>query len=167
MLPRVPIWWKQTVFWIDWTYVHLERDISEVEIQEAMSSLAVGKSPGIDGFSIDFFKAFLPKLIDPLKDMYAHYTETQCIPETLEQAMITLLLKPGKDPCLCGSYRPISLLNSDIRENSCIKVEKSNFTIGTHQTGLNQNRSLVDNVWRLLNVIFLPLRWTSLLLLFL
>ncbi len=39
----------------------LERDISEVEIQEAVSSLAVGKSPGIDGFSIDFYKAFLPK----------------------------------------------------------------------------------------------------------
>lgn len=49
---------------------NLEGDITKVKIQEAISCLAAGKSPGLDGFSIDFFKAFIPKLIKPLKNMY-------------------------------------------------------------------------------------------------
>uniref|UniRef100_A0A8C2KCI6 Reverse transcriptase domain-containing protein n=1 Tax=Cyprinus carpio TaxID=7962 RepID=A0A8C2KCI6_CYPCA len=93
----------------------LEGDLTEVEIQEAISCLDAGKSPGLDGFSIDFFKAFIPKIIKPLNDMYMQAIESQHLPDSLEQAMITLLLKPGKDPCLCGSYRPISLLNSDYK----------------------------------------------------
>lgn len=36
----------------------LERDITEIEIQEAISCLAVGKSPGMDVFLWIFFKDF-------------------------------------------------------------------------------------------------------------
>lgn len=38
--------------------------------------------------------------------------DNQVLPYSLEVATITLLLKPGKDQQECGSYRPLSLLNS-------------------------------------------------------
>lgn len=136
----------------------LEGEITEVEIQEAISCLAAGKSPGMDGFSIDFFKAFIPKLIRPLKDMYMQAIESQRLPDSLEQAMITLLLKPGKDPYLCGSYRPILLLNSDYKVFAkiiALRLEKViSQLVHMDQTGFIQNRCLFDNVRRLLNVIF-------------
>ena len=37
------------------------------------------------------------------------------LPQTLTEASITLLLKPGKASTECGSYRPISLLNCDVK----------------------------------------------------
>ncbi len=36
-----------------------------------------------------------------------------CLPASLYQATISLLLKKEKNPLECGSYRPISLLNCD------------------------------------------------------
>lgn len=60
--------------------VCLEKDITETEIQEAISCLAVGKSPGMDSFSMDFLKSFLPKLIKPLNNMYLQAIETQHLP---------------------------------------------------------------------------------------
>ena len=44
--------------------------------------------------------------------MFNYAIETEKLPDTLEQALITVLLKPGIDPLLCGSYRPVSLLNT-------------------------------------------------------
>ena len=44
--------------------------------------------------------------------MYNHAIEIGKLPETLELALITVLPEPGKDPKLCSSYRPISLLST-------------------------------------------------------
>ena len=47
--------------------------------------------------------------------MFNYAIETEKLPDTLEQALVAVLLKPGKDPLLCGSYRPISLLNTSCK----------------------------------------------------
>ncbi len=47
--------------------------------------------------------------------MYQESLNTGALPPSLNTAMITLLLKPGKMPTDCGSYRPISLLNNDLK----------------------------------------------------
>ena len=85
-----------------------EADITKQEVLNAIGKLSAGKSPGPYGFSMDFYKAFASNLITPLMDMFKHSLEIHRLPKTLEQALI--LLKPGKDPKLCGSYRPIALL---------------------------------------------------------
>ncbi len=47
--------------------------------------------------------------------MFVDSLEKGSLPQTLNEANIILLLKPGRDPVKCNSYRPISLLNSDIK----------------------------------------------------
>lgn len=66
----------------------LDKDLTEEEIQKTISQLAWGKAPGIDGFPIESYKAFLPKLIKPLSNMLKHAIETGKLPGTLEQALV-------------------------------------------------------------------------------
>lgn len=85
------------------------------EVQEAIRSLQSSKSPGPDGFTIEFYKAFSPSLAPILVRLFNDAFLKGHLPPTLTEASITLLLKKDKDPLLCGSYRPISLLNVDFK----------------------------------------------------
>jgi len=66
------------------------------------------------------------------------------LPKTLREANITLILKRGKNPDLCSSYRPIALLNVDRKLLSkilALRLEKILPTIiGIDQTGFIQGR---------------------------
>ena len=72
----------------------MEKWITSEEIRESIFNTAGGKSPRLDGFPIEFYRLFLPKLIQPLCNMFNYAIETEKLPDTLEQALITVLLKP-------------------------------------------------------------------------
>ena len=74
-------------------------------------SLHNGKTPGPDGFTLEFFKLFSATTVPALQIIYSESIAEGRLPPTLSEASISLLLKSNKDPLLCGSYRPISLLN--------------------------------------------------------
>lgn len=77
--------------------------------------MASGKAPGPDGLIVAYYHAFVDTLL-PFLTSYANSVSAGVgfHPETLH-AYITVLPKPGKDPSLCGSYHPISLLNLDVK----------------------------------------------------
>ena len=93
----------------------LAAPITVLEIVTAIKSLPGGKSPGPDRFTAEFFKSLPPSCLRYLADMYNESLEVGRLPGTLLEATITLILKPDKDPLECGSYRPISLLNVDLK----------------------------------------------------
>lgn len=75
-------------------------------------------------------------------------------PPTLSQASITLLLKKGKDPESCSSYRPLSLLKI-LAKVLATRLEKILPTIiSEEQNGFIKGRPLFYNVHTLLNAIF-------------
>lgn len=139
------------------TRENLETDITKQEVLNAINKLSAGKSPGPDGFPMDFYKTFAPNLIMPLMDMFKHSLKIHQLPKTLVQALITVLLKPGKDPKLCGSYRPIALLSSDYKIFTKVIATRLERVIPDlihkDQTGFIQNRFSSDNIRRLLNII--------------
>lgn len=57
------------------TLVNLETDITKQEVLNAIGKLSGGKSPGPDGFPMDFYKAFASDLITPLMDIFRHAIE--------------------------------------------------------------------------------------------
>lgn len=74
-----------------------------------------GKSPGPDGIPPEFYLAFWPLLRPLLSDMIQFSAEVGSFSRDVNSALISLLLKKGKDPTECASYRPLSLLNADIK----------------------------------------------------
>lgn len=137
----------------------LEADVTTQEVLNAIQRLSRGKSAGQDGFPMDFYKAFASSLITPLMDMFKHATEIHQLPKTLEQALITVLLKPGKDPKLCGSYRPVALLSSEYKVfTNVIATRLENVIpslINEDQTGFIQNCFSSDNI-RIFIVLIVP-----------
>ena len=136
----------------------LERPITTAELNTAASSLQNGKSPGPDGFPSEFFKKFWHKLAPLLLDMFNESFELGRLPQTLNQASISLLLKKGKDPLACSSYRPISLLNVDFKLLSkLLALRLESFLpsiISLDQTGFIRNRHSFSNLRRLFNVLY-------------
>lgn len=86
----------------------LDLPISSQEILDAIKALPSGKSPGQDGFTAEFFKCYAEDLLPLFENMLAEAFEVGKLPPSLNQAIITLILKKEKDPTDCKSYRPIS-----------------------------------------------------------
>lgn len=78
-------------------------------------------------------------------------------PLTLRQASISLLAKKDKDPLICASYRPISLLNVDFKILSKVLAKRLESVIpdiiSPDQTGFIQGRVSYSNLRKLFNVV--------------
>ena len=93
---------------------HLQIDLSEHEIETAISQMAKGKAPGPDGLSVEFYTKYCSVVkidfVNLLKEMYS----TQVIDNKIKSGFITLIHKKGPKTEI-SNYRPISLLSCDLK----------------------------------------------------
>lgn len=75
----------------------------------------------------------------------------------MREFVIVVIPKPGKDPSLCSSYRPISLLNVDAKLLARILANRLNTVITTlihpDQAGFMPGRGTDINIRQLLTHI--------------
>ena len=92
--------------------------------------------------------------------MFNHSLSIGTLPKTLTEATISVILKKDKNPAECSSYRPISLLNVDVKILAKILAKRLETClpsiISEEQTGFISARQLSSNVRRLLNIISSP-----------
>ncbi|KAM9324469.1 serine/threonine-protein kinase WNK2 [Gastrophryne carolinensis] len=93
----------------------LEGDIELGEFMGAIKNTKPGRAPGPDGFGLDYYKEFAGVLGPHFITSFGSLKDGNPPPRDTLKANITVIPKPGKDPAQCGSYRPISLLNCDIK----------------------------------------------------
>lgn len=74
-----------------------------------------GKCPGPDGFPAEFLKTFSDKLAPLLLNKFNESYISGVLPQSLRHAIISIIFKKDKDPSQCSSYRPISLICSDVK----------------------------------------------------
>ena len=85
------------------------------EITEVLKSFKDNKGPGIDGLPAEFYKAFRHLLGETLVDSLNAAFDSGRLSISQRQAIITLIDKKDKDMTLLGNWRPISLLNMDVK----------------------------------------------------
>lgn len=137
--------------------MEIDRPIELMELLQAIKSLKSGKSPGPDGFTAIYYKTFSHLLAKPILQALNSLSTPQNLPPTFNTAHITVLPKPGKDPNICSSYRPISLLNLDMKLLSKIIATRiGKFLpdiVGPDQAGFMPEREAPDNVVKVMNFI--------------
>lgn len=84
-------------------------------MRNSIKTLKLAKAPGPDGFTGLFYKMFGNLLVSFLTQLYNTFEAQGGVTPSMTEAVLMLLPKPGKDPRLCTSYRPIALLNIDAK----------------------------------------------------
>jgi hypothetical protein len=85
---------------------------SPSEVLEAIKGLKVGKAPGPNGVRNRALRHLPKRVITFLTKLFNAVLRRQYIPPAWKHARVVSILKPGKDPMLPSSYRPISLLDT-------------------------------------------------------
>lgn len=136
---------------------NLDQTISLMEMETAARNMRKGASPGPDGIPPEFYIAFWPLLGPLLMDMVSFSINNGSFLRDVNVALISLLLKKDKDPMDCASYRPISLLNADLKIFSKVLARRLEGhlpqLVNNDQTGFIKSRLASDNVRRLLHIM--------------
>uniref|UniRef100_A0A8C5WGU9 Reverse transcriptase domain-containing protein n=1 Tax=Leptobrachium leishanense TaxID=445787 RepID=A0A8C5WGU9_9ANUR len=135
----------------------LSLPISSEEISQAIKQQKNGKTPGPDGFPALYYKKFGQILTPHMAGTFnALLTDKPFHPHTLS-ATIVVIPKDGKDHQLCSSFRPISLLNNDLKIFAAILAHRLRQVLPSlvkrDQVGFIPAREARDGTIRTLNVI--------------
>ena len=136
----------------------LEAPLTLEEIIQAIKNMQLNKSPGLDGFPVDFYRAFEDILGPLLLEVYNDACRKGTLPQSMHTAIISFIYKKGKDALDPSGYRPISLINCDQKilsflVNRLSKVIGS--TIHLDQSGFIPDRYSSDNIRLLINLQYL------------
>lgn len=119
----------------------------------AISSFRPGKSPGLDGFPAEWYQLHKESLIPRLQKVFVNAEKEVILPDSMREALIVVIPKPGKDPSECESYRPISLINTDVKILAKILAGRLQSVIlkliNSDQTGFIPGRCTHMNLRRL------------------
>lgn len=93
----------------------LEAPITSEEVGEVIRNLKGGTAPGPDGFSVPYYKAFSEILTPYLNRFFNSKKDGALLGNQLNSAYISVIPKPDKDAGIVGNYRPISLINNNLK----------------------------------------------------
>ena len=93
----------------------LNRPITPDEIGTVIKKLMTHKSPGPDGFTGEFYRAFMGELTPILHRLFQTLQEDGRLPISFYKPNIILTPKPDKDITKKEDFRPISLMNIDAK----------------------------------------------------
>lgn len=135
----------------------LSAPITEIELNKAISTLKANKSPGPDGFSSEWYKAFRAELMPTLLQACNTTLTDAKMPPSWNEAVISVIPKEGKSKLECSSYRPISVLNVDYKLYTTILARRLDKVlpqlIHNDQTGFISQRQTHDNIRRSLHIL--------------
>ncbi|XP_039136968.1 uncharacterized protein LOC120274488 [Dioscorea cayenensis subsp. rotundata] len=123
--------------------------VTKDEIFQALLDLPTGKSPGPDGFNVEFYRFYWEDLGDSLVSAIHYFFDNSHLPASWGRTFVTLVPKVA-NPSLVSDFRPISLCNV------CYKIISKILTnrlkpvlptlVGREQAGFLSDRGAFDNI---------------------
>lgn len=127
------------------------------EILQVIHKLPNSKSPGPDGFTGEHYKRFQHLLAPLLCKIYNNVASSSSFPSEMLSALVVTIPKPGKDPTTPKNFRPISLLNIDLKIYAKLIAERLIEILPTlihpDQSEFTKGRQTSDATRRIINNI--------------
>ncbi|XP_040292346.1 zinc finger protein 420-like [Bufo bufo] len=122
--------------------------------------MARDKAPGVDGLPMEVYKVFQGILLPELLKVFEFSLDAGSLPPSMQEALIVVIPKPGKDPKYPDSYRPILLLTVDVKLLTKVLATRLSRLILTivhpDQTGFMPGKSTAINIRRLYTSLQIP-----------
>ena len=134
-----------------------EGEVTKEECYNVLKEMKANKSPGNDGFTVEFYCTFWQGLGDFIVGALNEAYEKKMLSNSQKQGVITLIEKDGKDAMYIQNYRPITLLNVDYKILSKVLAKRIKEVLGEiihqDQVGYIKDRNIGEAV-RLIEDMF-------------
>ena len=137
----------------------LEGEITIEEVKQVLVNMKNDKSPGPDGFTVEFYKSFFPDIgVFLVRSLNEAYSRGE-LSVTQYQGVITCIPKEGKPKQFIKNWRPISLLNVSYKLVSACLARRIKtvlpLIIHDSQKGFMKGRYIGENIRLLYDTILL------------
>ena len=92
-----------------------EGRIKEEEIRDALKSVGLDKSPGIDGLPYEVFLRLSHMFVPLLATIYNNWMRQGTIPRRFTRGIVKLLRKNKHGGDGISNFRPLTMLNTDLK----------------------------------------------------
>ncbi|KAK3520120.1 hypothetical protein QTP70_014376, partial [Hemibagrus guttatus] len=134
----------------------LDRELTLAELHKALQGMENERAPGIDGLSVEFYKAFWAVIGQDVLEVLRDSMNVGQLPLSCRRAVLTLLPKKG-DLTHLKNWRPVSLLCTDIKLLSKALASRLTKVMEqiTHQdqSYCVPDRSIFDNIYFICDIL--------------